>query len=851
MLEERVKNFPLLDLVKQSNVSVRLANSVEWAQKKGWMPFQTVGEYVEAGDSAPGRLMALENVGVRSAQTLDVLVKNFVKNSDEYFDTWSGSTAEQSAEEQQESTEDATEREIMLEERVKNFPLLDLIKRSNTSVRFTSGLEWAQKQGWMPFQTVGEYVDAGDSALKRLMTLANVGPKKVRAFDALVKSFINDPDGYFNAWNKDITKQNAEDKQRFIKGVTLKNLLHKSFEILTDRERRIIIGRYGIDSGHCRTLEDLGRQHDVTRERIRQIETKAIRKLKHSEYQSLIASFIEKNEQSIYKKLARGRQVVLHEQLTKREAALSNECRFALLLIYGSVKEWLNNVAKVTSLGWYMLPYESEDVSSWERMVREYCEKISLPCPMVNLIEPLRLTSEEISIALELMKDFDSFSGYIIRGSATPRKKRCIQAHLLMNRLFGWEPVEIERILHHYHANYPSDLCTVRDLNIVFSEAPHLFVNLNESGWGVLGASCPTKPYEVSDCAEAEDSILSSRKGEDIAEKEEKETVFKVIYQMMENKGPMALMEAKESFTKIAGNKYSSNSVFPILLSNPDFIRMAPGVFGTKNQLNTMDPVRTVFPFLLRGSQCKIYTLARAAGSPRIEYPLWTPAMEHAWCKWGDKQKDRVLFQSLLSMVDPKSWPVPNAESDWWLRRKEKEGHYQLRTAPLNLCKKIPDPNDIYAVLFYVRARGEINWMVANRLVGCRIDDRHIVSTLSLLVAMKALYPIGGWQDRHSAGENINGVLMSMEEVRMAGGFIGWEDLPISDIDIEVNCNETWVKSDELRDLLERIESRTENMPVLTRKPNQENLDELLKRHRQHRIEEQLRSYINAQDDCE
>jgi len=50
---------------------------------------------------------------------------------------------------------------------------------------------------------------------------------------------------------------------------------------LTPRESRVIRLRFGLDDGRSRTLEEVGAEFGVTRERIRQIEAKAIRKLRH------------------------------------------------------------------------------------------------------------------------------------------------------------------------------------------------------------------------------------------------------------------------------------------------------------------------------------------------------------------------------------------------------------------------------------------------------------------------------------------------------------------------------------------------------------------------------------------
>ena len=60
-----------------------------------------------------------------------------------------------------------------------------------------------------------------------------------------------------------------------------KEALYKIMEDLTDKERTIIILRHGLEDNRPRTLEEVGNIFNVTRERIRQIEAKAIKKLRH------------------------------------------------------------------------------------------------------------------------------------------------------------------------------------------------------------------------------------------------------------------------------------------------------------------------------------------------------------------------------------------------------------------------------------------------------------------------------------------------------------------------------------------------------------------------------------------
>ena len=61
----------------------------------------------------------------------------------------------------------------------------------------------------------------------------------------------------------------------------LKEQLTEVLDTLTEREQKVLRLRFGLDDGRARTLEEVGKEFDVTRERIRQIEAKALRKLRH------------------------------------------------------------------------------------------------------------------------------------------------------------------------------------------------------------------------------------------------------------------------------------------------------------------------------------------------------------------------------------------------------------------------------------------------------------------------------------------------------------------------------------------------------------------------------------------
>ena len=73
----------------------------------------------------------------------------------------------------------------------------------------------------------------------------------------------------------------------------LKEQVQEVLHTLNDRERRVLQLRFGLEDGRSRTLEEVGREFGVTRERIRQIEAKALRKLRHPSRSKKLRDFLE------------------------------------------------------------------------------------------------------------------------------------------------------------------------------------------------------------------------------------------------------------------------------------------------------------------------------------------------------------------------------------------------------------------------------------------------------------------------------------------------------------------------------------------------------------------------------
>jgi RNA polymerase primary sigma factor len=93
-----------------------------------------------------------------------------------------------------------------------------------------------------------------------------------------------------------IEDKGAENPSDMTAIVLLKEKIKDVLETLTERERQVLEQRFGLVDGYSRTLEEVGRQFRVTRERIRQIEAKALRKMRHPTRIRQLEGFLEAGE---------------------------------------------------------------------------------------------------------------------------------------------------------------------------------------------------------------------------------------------------------------------------------------------------------------------------------------------------------------------------------------------------------------------------------------------------------------------------------------------------------------------------------------------------------------------------
>ena len=123
-----------------------------------------------------------------------------------------------------------------------------------------------------------------DATEEEIGEVLGMSAKKVASIQKIAVDPISleSPIGDDNSQLGDIIEDKQSDSPDKIVGDgMLRKQLFSLLDKLTDREAKVIRLRFGLDDGETKTLEEVGKMFDITRERIRQIEAKAIKKLRH------------------------------------------------------------------------------------------------------------------------------------------------------------------------------------------------------------------------------------------------------------------------------------------------------------------------------------------------------------------------------------------------------------------------------------------------------------------------------------------------------------------------------------------------------------------------------------------
>jgi hypothetical protein len=589
------------------------------------------------------------------------------------------------------------------------------------------------------------------SSLQDLWSKDGLGKAKIRTvFQCAITKWSDIQKVQFSALQK-----NPEDSARFPTHMTLDQLeevIPKVFNLarLSEKERRVLVDRYGLDGGRPKTLEEVGRHFEVTRERVRQVQQKAHDKVTRSkELSGLLTRWLNAIKPELLARLSADHPGFIKERSqTELMAEMGGWAGILVELVFEDIDAWLQTVAERTASGWVYGEVTSDRLNRARASIGEYFRESSVPVPLVVVARDTGLSQGIIQIAIAHGAAW-SIGEFISGRKLRAKEERVLAAHAKTRTLSS--PLLHRKIMP--QLLYPGGDCADLSASTVNHDVGCMPTMMLPCGSVHILRIKPDWESANEDVFPVVTARPVREFGEEFVDSEEgaldEQSLYEFGMQVIRSRKLWRVNDFQAALVKESKGRFAATSAAALLISNRVH-RFAPGLWGSADaKVEASD-----YEALLRPDDCELYVEARRAQSELCEFPMWNPEMEFRWCRWARDQKEHEnLYQSLLSIAHPDDWPCPEPIRDQWKDRKKKLGRYRLAHAPHSALAQLPVvPHEILAAVGAVMGRSGISWMDLNVVHGRILNSHRCAPYLALLVALEVLRPAPHWQEFHPVG---------------------------------------------------------------------------------------------------
>ena len=389
-------------IIRHSEASVRLSNVIQRLSSSGQLPFNTLGEYLQRGARANESFNNIRGMGLKTLDELDSILRSY--KVDQGPDLTEDS----------ETINDKTGLDLdALSDSFNRISMKELVLRHDLSVRTQNFYKHEDFQKMDDsIVTLGGYLKNQKRAYRLMKQFPNVGQKTCDEVHVFIGNWLkrNLLDLYENENDAQLVHRIIYDRALVTLDSTVLEKLISQIEqfdfdqqttpiqtnlkdqeeldwdevlssdipadkktlkiisaILDERDFEIIVLRHGL-GGKKFTLQKLGDKYGVTRERVRQIEARAMQKMRIPTYLALLESVLLEREQTLTDTLFRSSLLLSVKALGFVKKGVPSNDLFLIEATYGSLKDWLSAKFIAHSDGSKIVSWSKEDASEDEHV---------------------------------------------------------------------------------------------------------------------------------------------------------------------------------------------------------------------------------------------------------------------------------------------------------------------------------------------------------------------------------------------------------------------------------------------------------------------------------------------------
>src|SRR5271156_4296130 len=500
----------LEDLVRCNDTSVRLCNCIVNDPNLGHV---AIGEYLANPEAAFVRSLRTPNLGKKTAIELRLLVESFA------FGCTHGIHKVGSLTENSDGCIPAVQPRDVILAILRQFRFPDAPLQLDIGVRLRNVLDAfakCQRDGEEPgvlFPTLADVVERWHEAAPALLGFKNLGRKSLDELKRAVENLLHHrlanlipADRLPPALTLDVSLENVAPKlakslieiypslseaainpndPQFVldAGIDIREQIERIISGLSNKERGVLYRRFGLQGYRTKTLEEIGNEFYVTRERVRQVEARAIRRLQVGTRFAAFKHLLDREANALWDTLSLGSELLLPDDLEQRHRSIDPVQELAVTVVYGDLGKWVSDASTPFGAGWIRSDRPVEAVRPMVGVVENHLCDLPLPRSVGGVAEDLDITPEDVALAVRASGRFRVFEDFIVDGIVGPQARRTVRFHKVFLEQQGDNLLDFAIPLGTYQTRYPEDDAGARVFDLQMRRAPHLFSAIFDSIW--------------------------------------------------------------------------------------------------------------------------------------------------------------------------------------------------------------------------------------------------------------------------------------------------------------------------------------------------------------------------------